>query len=175
LKTAVQAARTDWPTGNEDERRSILMLGGEVDGGHQFNVVPDRFSFTIERRFNPEERLEAMKAELYEVIEATTDGACDVEVVPIQEAMSSGVEADSDLVKGVIRAAEVVRGRAPACRLCPGLLESRFYSAAGVPVVAYGPGDLEVSHGPTESVAIGRLIEDAKIYALTAAGLLGAR
>jgi acetylornithine deacetylase/succinyl-diaminopimelate desuccinylase family protein len=175
LKTAVQAARTDWPTGNEDERRSILMLGGEVDGGHQFNVVPDRFSFTIERRFNPEERLEAMKAELYEVIEATTDGACDVEVVPIQEAMSSGVEADSDLVKGVIRAAEVVRGRAPACRLCPGLLESRFYSAAGVPVVAYGPGDLEVSHGPTESVAIGRLIEDAKIYALTAAELLGAR
>jgi acetylornithine deacetylase/succinyl-diaminopimelate desuccinylase family protein len=174
LKIAVEAERTDWPTENEDAQRSILMLGGEVHGGHQFNVVPDRFSFTIERRFNPEEHLEEVKAELYRLIEANVERRPDVDVFVIQQAMSSGVKADSDLVKTLSRAAESVTGRSPVCRLCPGLLESRFYSEAGVPVVAYGPGELEVSHGPTESVDIARLIEDSKVYALTAAGLLGA-
>jgi acetylornithine deacetylase/succinyl-diaminopimelate desuccinylase-like protein len=42
-----------------------------------------------------------------------------------------------------------------------------------VPAVAYGPGELEVSHGPSESVEVARLIDHAKVYALTAAGLLG--
>jgi succinyl-diaminopimelate desuccinylase len=174
LKIAVEAERTGWPTEDEDAQRSILMLGGEVEGGHQFNVVPDRFSFTIERRFNPEEYLEEVTAELYKIIEANVDRRDDVDVSMIQQAIPSGVKADADLVKRLSRAAEVVTGRSPVCQLCPGLLESRFYWEAGVPVVAYGPGDLEVSHGPAESVDIGRLIEDSKVYALTAAGLLGA-
>jgi acetylornithine deacetylase/succinyl-diaminopimelate desuccinylase family protein len=174
LKIAVEAERTSWPTEDEEAQRSILMLGGEVVGGHQFNVVPDRFSFTIERRFNPEEHLEEVKAELYDLIDANIDRQHDVDVFVIQQAIPSGVKAGSDLVTRLSRAAEVVRGGSPVCELCPGLLESRFYSQAGVPVVAYGPGDLEVSHGPSESVEIARLIEDAKVYALTAAGLLGA-
>ena len=174
LKFAVESRRTGWPTDNEEERCSILMLGGEVAGGHQFNVVPDRFSFTIERRFNPEEDLEEVRTELYDVIEASMIGRDDVEVHVIQQARPSGVPADSDLVTSLSRASQVVTGTSPECRLCPGLLESRFYSEANVPVVAYGPGDLEVSHGPSESVEIARLIQHTKVYALTAAGLLGA-
>ena len=32
--------------------------------------------------------------------------------------------------------------------MCPGLLETRFYAAYGIPAFAYGPGLLTVSHGP---------------------------
>jgi acetylornithine deacetylase/succinyl-diaminopimelate desuccinylase family protein len=171
-KRAVEARLTAWTTGTDEGRRSILMLGGEVAGGHQFNVVPDRFTFTIERRFNPDEDADEERRTLLELIDAHTPSAGDVEVSVIQQAVPSGVDADSDLVRCLGTAAETVTGRSPHCRLCPGLLESRFYSAAGVPAVAYGPGELEVSHGPSESVEVARLIDHAKVYALTAAGLL---
>jgi acetylornithine deacetylase/succinyl-diaminopimelate desuccinylase-like protein len=54
-----------------------------------------------------------------------------------------------------------------------GLLETRFYAERGVPALAYGPGILAVSHGPQEFVKVSRMVECAKIYALTAAVLLG--
>jgi succinyl-diaminopimelate desuccinylase len=56
--------------------------------------------------------------------------------------------------------------------MCPGLLETRFYAERGVPALAYGPGLLAVSHGPREFVKISRMVECAKIYALTAARML---
>src|SRR5262245_66058081 len=36
-------------------RNSILLMGGELSGGHNFNVVPDLVLFTLDRRTNPEE------------------------------------------------------------------------------------------------------------------------
>lgn len=39
-------------------RRSILLLGGRVEAGTNFNVTPEFCSFTINRRLNPEEDLE---------------------------------------------------------------------------------------------------------------------
>jgi succinyl-diaminopimelate desuccinylase len=36
-------------------RESILMLGGRVEAGTNFNVTPDFCSFTVDRRINPEE------------------------------------------------------------------------------------------------------------------------
>jgi len=174
VKAEVEERRTAWPAASDAERRSILMLGGEVEGAHQFNVVPDRFSFTVERRFNPEEDPEEERARLFEAIERSAGADAEVDVTVIQEARASGVEGDSELVTCLRRAAGAVRGEAPACRLCPGLLESRFYAEADVPVVAFGPGELEVSHGPSENVDVSRVVEDAKVYALTAAELLGA-
>ena len=55
--------------------------------------------------------------------------------------------------------------------MCPGLLETRFYAARGIPAFAYGPGLLTVSHGPNEFVPI-RNIAQCAFYALTAADAL---
>ena len=63
-------------------------------------------------------------------------------------------------------------GEPPTFETCPGLLETRFYAERGVPALAYGPGILAVSHGPQEFVRISRMVECAKIYALTAMQLL---
>ncbi len=62
--------------------------------------------------------------------------------------------------------------RPPSFAMCPGLLETRFYAQAGVPALAYGPGMLEVSHGPNESVSIDALVGSIASYALAAARLL---
>jgi succinyl-diaminopimelate desuccinylase len=170
LKEEVEQRRTSFHVKPEAARASILMLGGEVRGGHQFNVVPERFSFSVERRFNPEEELEVERARLLAVIDEAAPPGVDVRV--LQEGGSSRVVERAGLVGGLQSAIQRVTGDRASCELCPGLLESRFYAAAGVPAVAYGPGELEVAHGPHESVELERLTECAQIYALTAVEVL---
>ncbi len=173
LKREVEARRTSFAVEPEAARTSILMLGGEVAGGHQFNVVPDRFAFTVERRFNPEEDMGTERARLLEAIEASTPAGVEVDVEVLQEASSSAVEGADELVASLTDAIEAVTGSPASCRLCPGLLETRFYAEVGVPAVAYGPGELELAHGPAESVSLARLDQCAEIYARTALDLLG--
>ena len=50
-------------------------------------------------------------------------------------------------------------GEAPRFEMCPGLLETRFYAAHGIPAFAYGPGLLSVAHGPNEYVDLSRIVE----------------
>jgi succinyl-diaminopimelate desuccinylase len=168
LKDDVETRRTSFTIRPDVARASILMLGGEVRGGHQFNLVPDRFSFTVERRFNPEEDLAAERDRLLGTVREATPRGVEVEVEVLQEAPSSGVPEDDALVRSLSSVVEERAGKPPYCELCPGLLETRFYAEAGVPAVAYGPGDLEVAHGPDESVSLRRVLECAGIYALTA-------
>lgn len=66
------------------------------------------------------------------------------------------------------RSVRTVTGEPPRFEMCPGLLETRFYAAAGMPAYAYGPGLLSVAHGPNEYVDLRRIIDSAAIYALAA-------
>lgn len=55
LKDEVESRQTQYHIHPPEAAYSILMLGGQVRGGSNFNVVPEICSFTVERRFNPEE------------------------------------------------------------------------------------------------------------------------
>ncbi len=172
LKAEVEQRCTAFAVVPEAARHSILMLGGEVVGGHQFNVVPDRFSFTVERRMNPEEDVVAEKAVLFETIDRAKPEGGDIQVQVIQEGAPSATDAGGALGRILAVAVGEVTGTEPAFVLCPGLLETRFYAERGVPALAYGPGVVSVSHGPEEYVAARRLVDCAKIYGLTILRLL---
>lgn len=146
-------------------RRSILLLGGRVEAGTNFNVTPETCTFTVDRRINPEEDLQEEKRRLLAALEG-----CEVEI--LQEEPAAATPADVPLGAALARQVRAVTGKAPAFELCPGLLETRFYAARGIPAFAYGPGLLTVSHGPNEFVPIRNLADCALIYALTAAELL---
>lgn len=153
-------------------RRSILLLGGEASAGRNFNVVPDRCSFTIDRRFNPEEDLEEERGRLLGVFDELRAEGIDLDVEVIQEARAAGVPANTEVAVALARAVEAVEGRAPRFELCPGLLEIRFYAQAGVPAYCYGPGRLDLAHGPDEHVDIDALRRCAEVYARTALDVL---
>jgi succinyl-diaminopimelate desuccinylase len=156
----------------EAARRSFLLLGGELSGGHNFNVVPDRVSFTVDRRPNPEEDFDAERDALLRVVEeARSRGvACDVEV--FQEGRSASTESDGEVGTALAGSIGQVTGEPARFEFCPGVLETRHYAALGIPALAYGPGLLSVSHGPNEFVSIAKLLECAEVYALTAVRLL---
>lgn len=173
LKQEVESRRTAYRIEPEAARNSILMMGGEARGGDNFNVVPGEFSFTVERRFNPEENLPEEKDRLLDLFDRWRREGCELEVDVFQEASSAGVPEDVPLAGALAASIEEVTGRRAAVEMCPGLLEIRFYVERGIPALAYGPGLLSVSHGPNEYVKIGDVRNCAVIYAMTAARLLG--
>jgi succinyl-diaminopimelate desuccinylase len=172
LKLEVETRETGYHIKPEAARRSILMMGGQCRGGTSFNLVPAECSFTIDRRINPEEDLEVEKQRLLELFERLRGEGIDLEVDVLQEGESAGVPEDDAVAQALSASIQTVKGEPPAFELCPGLLETRFYVRHGIPAFAYGPGLLEVSHGPHESIEIEGIYDCAAIYALTAVRLL---
>ena len=174
LKADVETRTTRFHITPETARRSILMLGGRSGGGSNFNTVPDSCSFTLDRRINPEEDLEVEKKRLFGVLDqARTSVDFDVEV--LQEGRSCGVAETDPLGQALAGSIQRVTGHPARFEMCPGLLEIRFYAGRGIPAFAYGPGLLTVSHGPNEFVPVGRIVECAEVYAITAAQMLGSQ
>jgi len=142
-------------------RKSILLLGGRVEAGTNFNVTPDFCSFTVDRRINPEENLEQEVARLHDALEG-------FEIETLQQEPAAATSEHNPVAVILSRSIEAVTGKRPAFEMCPGLLETRFYAARGIPAFAYGPGLLTVSHGPKEFVPTRNIAQCAAIYALTA-------
>lgn len=172
LKREVERRVTALDVGGDQARNSILLIGGQSGGGSNFNVVPDRCWFTIDRRINPEEELAAEKAKILDVLEACRRDGMPLEWKTFQEGSSASSQQDEPLGKAIAEAVKQVTGEAARFELCPGLLETRFYIARGIPAYAYGPGLLSVAHGPSEYVDLRKIIECAGIYAEVARKLL---
>ena len=156
----------------ESSQRSILMLGGRVEGGTNFNVVPDFCAFTLDRRINPGEDFEAEKRRLEAALDRERETGTELDIETLQEGNASLVDQNCALGQALAHSTETVTGRRPPFEMCPGLLEIRFYAEREIPAFAYGPGLLTVSHGPHEFVPVQNIEQCAAIYAMTAAQLL---
>ena len=102
---------------------------------------------------------------------------CQQEGIPLEwEVLQEGRSAvsgdDQPAAKALSDSVQAITGQVPRFEMCPGLLETRFYAAQGIPAYAYGPGLLSVAHGPNEYVDLRKMIESAAICALTALDLL---
>ena len=165
IKNEVELRETQHNIAPAAARKSILLLGGRAEAGTNFNITPDFCWFTIDRRINPEEDLQEERRRLHDTLEG-------FEVETLQEEPAAVTSARHPLGVVLSRNVASLTGREPAFEMCPGLLETRFYAARGIPAFAYGPGLLTVSHGPNEFVPIRNIAECALIYALTAAEAL---
>jgi acetylornithine deacetylase/succinyl-diaminopimelate desuccinylase-like protein len=153
-----------------EERTSMLVVGGQAGAGAGFNVVPGSAWFSVDRRFNPDEELDRELARLTGMIDAAADAAgaqVDVEVLQAQPSGSS--DRNHPAAQNLARCVEAVEGASPSFELCPGVLETRWYSQLGIPAFAYGGGRLDVSHGPDEYIDESAMRRCAAVYALFAA------
>jgi len=172
LKESIQKRKTSLPVSPPEARRSVLLTGGMSGSGLNFNVVPNRAYFTIDRRINPEEKISEAKQELMDVFEEARQQGIRLEVDTIQEGESSSADPNSPLALALKDSIIEVTGKIPAFELCPGLCEIRFFNDQGIPAYAYGPGLLEVSHGPQEFVRILDMLRCTEIYIRTILQLL---
>jgi succinyl-diaminopimelate desuccinylase len=173
LKQRVLARRTALPMTPPDASRSVMLLGGASGSGVDSNVVPESAWFSIERRFNPEETLAQVRGELDQVLDQHRARGLEIDVETFQESDACVSPAEARLGRVLAEAIEDVTGAPARSELCPGVLETRFFCTGGIPGYGYGPGLLEVSHGPDEYVELDALFDCTAAYALTAARLLG--
>lgn len=168
FKGKVTKRKTLLPVSPSEAKCSAMLLGGESGSGANFNVVPEKAFFTVDRRFNPEERLDRVKQELLDIISRHKNNKFDVEIEMIQEGEASETDTECKVATALKESIIEVTGKEPVFGLCPGVCEIRFFNNQGVPAYAYGPGLLEVSHGPEEYVRITDMLNCTKVYALTA-------
>jgi acetylornithine deacetylase/succinyl-diaminopimelate desuccinylase family protein len=172
LEAEVSHRRTRCDIRPQAARQSVLLLGGQLTGGHNFNVVPDHISFTLDRRTNPEEDFDAERDRLWAIVQEARAKGVACEATIMQEGRSAATAATSPLGRALASSIRCVTGASARLELCPGVLETRHYAQLGVPAMAYGPGLLSVSHGPHEFVSVPKLLQCSEIYARTAIALL---
>lgn len=171
LARRVGRRRTRYRLTPDAARRSLMLIGGKVEAGSNFNVVPGSCTFTVDRRMNPEEDFTEERQALFDVFDRMRRAGVDLDIEILQDGHPSGVPAATPLGRALREQVRRVTGRPPRFEMCPGLLETRFY-ADRMPAYAFGPGPLSVAHGPREFVRIDRLVECCAIYARTAAAVL---
>jgi succinyl-diaminopimelate desuccinylase len=159
--------RTGFPVESEEAAGSMLVVGGQAGAGAGFNVVPGSAWFSVDRRFNPEEELEQELARLTGMIgEAARAAGAEVEVDVLQAQPSGSTDQDHPAAQTLAGCVEAVEGGRATFRLCPGVLDTRWYSQLGIPAFAYGGGRLDVSHGPHEYIEETAMRRCAAVYAL---------
>ena len=159
--------RTAHPLEGDEARGSMLVVGGASGSGANFNVVPGHAWFSVDRRFNPEEELDEELDRLIATIEeAATRAAAEMRVEVLQRQPSAHTDETGPAAVALARSVTAVEGAAPRFELCPGVLETRWYAQLGIPALAYGPGRLDVSHGPDERIDETAMRHCAAVYAL---------
>jgi succinyl-diaminopimelate desuccinylase len=162
--------RTSFPVEREEAAGSMLVVGGQAGAGAGFNVVPGSAWFSIDRRFNPEEQLDRELSRLTGMIEAAADAVgANVDIEVLQAQPSGSTDQDHPAAQTLARCVEAVDGAGATFQLCPGVLDTRWYSQLGIPAFAYGGGRLDVSHGPNEYIDETAMRRCAAVYALFAA------
>jgi len=153
-------------------RDSMLVVGGQAGAGAGFNAVPGSAWFSIDRRFNPEEELDMELARLTGMVSASAEAiGAQVEIEVLQAQPSGSTEASHPAALALAHCVSAVEGSEPSFEMCPGVLDTRWYSQFGIPAFGYGGGRLDVSHGPEEYIDEGAMRRCAVVYALFAGGV----
>ena len=84
----------------------------------------------------------------------------------LQEQPSGSTDEEHPAARALQRCVEAVEGAAVEFQLCPGVLDTRWYSQLGIPAFGYGGGGLDVAHGPNEYIEEAAMRRCAAVYAL---------
>ncbi len=137
-----------------------LMIGGVSGGGGKVNTIPDRFSFSIDRRMNPEDKLSDVKAEFAEVIRRARrrDPKLKVKVEYPLHVQSGWTEPTAPIARIAQAARAAVAGKVPGFRMTPGFTDMHFLTRDGkVPTIGYG-AEGDGAHSDFEYVRISDLL-----------------
>jgi succinyl-diaminopimelate desuccinylase len=169
LAHQLRTQHTSFPVDSDEAAGSMLVIGGQAAAGAGFNVVPASAWFSVDRRFNPEEQLDAELDRLTDLVNTTARSiGAEVEIDVLQKQPSGSTDQSHPAARALVDCAAAVEGEEPTFRMCPGALDTRWYSQLGIPAFAYGGGRLDVSHGPDEYVEEAAMRRCAAVYALFA-------
>jgi succinyl-diaminopimelate desuccinylase len=138
---------------------------GRIEGGTNTNVVPGKVVLKLDRRMIPEEDVDAVEAEVRELI-ASAVAACPgvrVDVRRLLLAHSLKPQAgNTALVQALQRHGQAVFGEPIPESGTPLYTDVRLYGAAGVPAVIYGAGPRTVLESNAKRADEHLVLEDLR-------------
>lgn len=164
---AVYAKRRSRFVANKMARRPTMMIGGVSGGGGKINTIPDRFSFSIDRRLLPEDDIAEVKAEIMQVIKRAQRKDKDLKVeVDYPLYVAPGWTDPKAAILRVARAAHTaVTGQKNSLRMTGGFTDMHWLTNDGkVPTVGYGCAGAG-AHADFEWVSIRSIVDTCKVYA----------
>ena len=164
-----------------DARFPYGLSIGRVQGGDWASSVPDRL--VAEGRYGVRlgEPVETARTAFEERVAAICAAHPWLAAHPVRVTWIGGAFASGQLPTGhgllpAVRAAvaDAGGGLLPERAIAAGS-DLRQYMAAGIPTLHYGPGDLDLAHGPLEKVPVAQVVTAARAFALLVLRSCGVR
>ncbi len=127
-----------------------------LEAGTKENVLPERATITIDRRFLPEERVQDIDAEIDDLLgEVAEAHGIDVSWERTRTYESAAIDVDSPLA-GVFRrhSADVADVATDPWGVTASTDVRNFVNDAGIEAITWGPGDLSQAHTYDEHVVL---------------------
>jgi acetylornithine deacetylase len=147
---------------------------GRVEAGDWASSVPDRLVADGRYGVRLGEPVPEARAALEDRLAAICAGHPWLAEHPVRLTWVGGTFASGQLPPGhpllpAVRSAVAdAGGGTPPERAIAAGSDLRLYAAAGVPTLHYGPGDLQLAHGPMEQVPVAEVVTAARAFALLA-------
>jgi succinyl-diaminopimelate desuccinylase len=145
-----------------------------IQGGSKVNIIPERCTLMIDRRMMPGETAEAVYQEIAGVLERSKPDGMTGELRITHEGWDPyAIDPATPWVQTLCRAVAEVRGQMPKIKgKAGGTDASHLYHIAHTPAVCFGPGLEDLAHKADERVALEKVVQAARVYALSAIHLL---
>ena len=192
LAPLLEEIRADWVSELRERRTALPVVpdgarsatvnvnsvrGGQAGAGTESPQVPDRAEIVVDRRFLPEEGLEAVRAEVAGKVAACAarDGGRRYRIEELLTVEPVRTPPGSLAIEAVRFGVRRALGAEVEEVASPGTYDHKHVARiAGVPdCVAYGPGILELAHRPDEHCPVEELTRAAGALALAAAAVVG--
>jgi len=181
LKPKLAERRTRMPVEPEGARSATINVnsiqGGQDPDLPQTPCVADLCRAVFDRRFLIEEKLEGVREEFIDLIEAlrAEDAELQYELKDLLIVQPTMTEPDAQLVRTMRDVVRETIGREPPLIASPGTYDQKHFARiAGIEqCIAYGPGILRLAHQPDEYCEIEHLVSACKAMAVGAMRLLG--
>ncbi|MBM3254180.1 MAG: ArgE/DapE family deacylase, partial [Candidatus Omnitrophica bacterium] len=145
-----------------------IVLGGVLSGGKKINIVPDKSTFTIDRRLIPEESVEMAKKEIFGILEnlKKRDKNLRFRVKIITSEKPVIVDENESVCRILAYSIQRVLKRKARFAVMPGGTDMRFLIKKGIPAVGYSVLGDDRAHSDDEFVYIKSLIDTTKVFAI---------
>jgi succinyl-diaminopimelate desuccinylase len=145
-----------------------------IQGGTKINIIPDRCTFSVDRRMVPGETSESARQEIEEVLRQNLHQGIAYDIRITHEGWDPyAINPDSPPVKSLCWAVEKIVGQPPQIKGKAGCTDaSHLFHKAQIPVVCFGPGLEDLAHAANERVSLEKVVQAARVYALSAMTLL---